>query len=81
MESHSFGEIWSLSQTNMAWIICVFWKELKILLNYLMIYHKHILMYLLVNNLMATSRRFGQVQLPGHPGGIRRRPRRQAVTT
>ena len=29
--SHSFGEIASLPQTQLAWLVCVFWKELKFL--------------------------------------------------
>ena len=26
--THSFGEIASVLQTDMAWLVCVFWKEL-----------------------------------------------------
>ena len=29
VSSNSFGEIASLPQTNMAWLVCVFCKELK----------------------------------------------------
>ena len=53
--SHSFGEIASLPKIHMAWLVCVFWKELKDLRNYLSEYQKDVLVYFLEKNPMLTS--------------------------
>ena len=53
--SHSWSDIVSLPQTNIVWIVCVFWKELISLLNDLMTYRKHVLMYVFARNPMVSS--------------------------
>ena len=52
----AFGDIVPLAQTTMACLVCVFWKELKILCNDLMTYRKHVLF--LAINLMVTFMSF-----------------------
>ena len=41
----------------------------------------YILIILLSPLIKGLTWRFRQVQVPGHPGGLRRRPRRQAIAT
>ena len=53
--SHSCGDILSLPQTNIVWLVCVFRKELISLLNDLMTYRKHVLMYVFARNPMVSS--------------------------
>ena len=53
--SHSCGDTLSLPQTNIVWLVCVFWEEIISLLYELMTYRKHVLMYVFARNPMVSS--------------------------